>query len=102
MIKTPPHTKVRTTTMLANGDVQIDSHSTYTELSSTKQEIQRTFPTSRDNLAADLIRHTEDVRNGEVAELSLQITCDKRTGEPNFIIKSWTVSKEYYGRVGNH
>jgi hypothetical protein len=98
MIKTPPHTKVRTVRTEPNGRKVIDSHSVYEELSSTQQEIQQTVQTSFETLAADLIACSELIRKGDTPELTLRITTDKKSGNPNFIVKTWTVDKEYYGR----
>lgn len=98
MHPTPPYTKVKTIRSTPEGEV-IDSHSTYKDhLSSVKQEISRTYDTSRDSLAADLIKHSEIMRNGETEELDLKISCDKVTGEPRLITVTWLVHREHYGR----
>lgn len=98
MLQTPPHTKVKTFRPQPDGSTIIDSHSTFKDLSSTSQEITRTYDTSRETLAADLIMHSEMIRNAETPELDLKITTDKKTGEPRFIVVTWLVNKEYYGR----
>ena len=98
MVPTPSHTKVKTVREYVDGTVEIDSHSTFKELSSVKQEVQRSFPTSRNTLAADLIFHSQCIRDAETPELSLVILTNKSTGEPERIVKTWLVNKEYYGR----
>lgn len=98
MLPTPQHTKIKTQRTRVDGTVEIDSHSTFKQLSSVKQEIERSFPTSRDSLAADLIKHSSLLREHETTELNMRITTNKATGDPEFIICTWTVNKEYYGR----
>jgi hypothetical protein len=98
MMPTPPHTKVTTRRQLPNGDVQIDMHSMYKELSSVSQEIEQKIETSRETLALDLIKAVALISSGETPELTLHIITDKTTGEPKLITKRFTVAKEYYGK----
>lgn len=95
---TPQHTKVKTRTLLPNGDVQIDSHSMHENLSSVQQEIEQHVKTSRETLALDLIKCSELIQTGETDKLILEITADKTTREPKLITKIFTVNKEYYGK----
>lgn len=95
---TPPYTKVKTIRERGDDTVEIDSWSTFTALSSVKQEIQQSIKTSGTNLAADVIKCLQHVTFHETTELTIHITTDKKTGEPTLITKTWLVNKEYYGR----
>lgn len=98
MTPTPPHTKVKTVKSYTSGRIEIDSHSMHNDLSSVKQEIGQSVETSRATLIPDLIAAAVHITSGETAELDIKIVTNKKTGEPERIIKTWLVHKEHYGK----
>lgn len=97
MMPTPPHTKVRTVKEFNDGSVEMNSHSTYKQLNSIKQEIGQNIETSLETLPADVMRCLRHITAGETEDLNIQISTNKKTGQL-LITKSWTINKEYYGR----
>lgn len=95
MIPTPPHTKIKTTRQFQDGRVEIDSHSTYKELNSVKQEVGQNIETTPESLAAEVMRCLRHLTDGETSEMAISI---KRTGARVLITKTYLLNKEYYGR----
>ena len=76
----------------------ITTESYHEKLSSYKQEVQQTIRTNGIKLTEDVIACLQHILLGDTPELTIHISRDKITGEPNFVTKTWITKKEYYGK----
>lgn len=89
------HTKTRETASLPDGSVQVTSKSYADKLTKLTVEITKSMKTNRNDLLKDIVSCLDVLQE---TEDNLIIQISKRAGEPKLITKTWTVTKEYYGK----
>lgn len=91
------HTKIKTFTPLASGEMNVETESYDEQLSGYKQEIMKHIKTGRSTFLADLMSAIDVISNQKTRELTLTIVADERY-QPSRITRTYTVKKEVYKR----
>lgn len=89
------YTKTRQVKQIDTDTVEIVSSSYTDKLSSVRTEISKDIQTSQQTLLKDIVTCLEELQHTE-EKLTIEIT--KKFGQPRLITKTWTISKEYYGK----
>ncbi len=91
----PRYARLKETTVIDDVTREI-RYSSYTDkLSSAKVQREQDIRTDMNHLLKDVVTCLESLKETE-DELVLAIKV--RHGQPHLITKTWTVSKEYYGK----
>ncbi len=91
----PTYTRTRAIKQVDETTVETTSTSYTDKLSSVRIETSKDIQTSQNELLKDLVSCLDVLKD---TEDSLTIKITKRHGQPRLITKTWTVTKEYYGK----
>lgn len=91
------HIKERITTPNTDGSNTIETSSYTDKLSSQKVETEQKILTNTNTFLGDVLQCLDVIKRQQTKTLTIEITTD-RYYQPKLIVKTWTISQEYYGK----